>query len=157
MPIDPSYLSWRVKRQLGTSFRFVELANDVNEHMPNYVVLRITALLNGFRKAVNGSRILVFGLAYKKNSSDARESPAVKICELLLALGADVRAVDPHVVSLHSAVEIALAQRCTLEDIASADLAVILTDHDDFDYELIAKAALVLDTRHRRVVGAEVL
>ena len=81
LPIDPSYLSWQVRQALGRAFRFVELANDVNEHMPDYVVTRVAAKLNAERKALNGSRVLVLGLAYKKNSGDARESPAVAVVE----------------------------------------------------------------------------
>ena len=83
LPIDPSYLSWRVQRALGQSFRFVELANDVNEHMPDYVVRRVTAKLNRARQSVNGARILVLGLAYKRNSGDARQSPAVAVVSRL--------------------------------------------------------------------------
>jgi UDP-N-acetyl-D-mannosaminuronic acid dehydrogenase/UDP-N-acetyl-D-glucosamine dehydrogenase len=105
LPIDPSYLSWQVKRTLGHSFRFVELANDVNDHMPDYVVQRVTELLNTDRKSVNGSTVLLIGLAYKKNTSDARESPSIRIAQLLAALGADVRFADPlvdlEVVQLH--------------------------------------------------------
>lgn len=145
LPIDPSYLSWDVKRRLGTTFRFVELANDVNDHMPVYVVRRITASLNSDRKAVNGSKILLLGLAYKKNTSDARESPAVKIAETLIALGADVRAVDPHV--LHTAAPNIPRALLTREEVAAADLVVVLTDHDSFDYGLLLGAAAVLDTR----------
>ena len=96
LPIDPSYLSWRVERALGQSFRFVELANDINSHMPDYVVHRLLLALNERGRPVNGSRILLLGLAYKKNTGDARESPAVRVANLLLRMGADVRAADPH-------------------------------------------------------------
>src|SRR5205085_5381766 len=89
LPIDPSYLSWRVKRSLGQSFRFVELANDVNDHMPDYVVRRIILALNRGGHAVNGSRILLLGLAYKRNTGDARESPALTVAHQLLAMGAE--------------------------------------------------------------------
>jgi len=146
LPIDPSYLSWDVKRRLGTAFRFVELANDVNDHMPDYVVRRITALLNNERKAVNGSRLLLLGLAYKKNTSDARESPAVRVAEALLALGADVRAADPHVLTTHSRMEIPRAE-FTPDEVGAADLVVVLTDHDAFDYRLLEDARAVFDTR----------
>lgn len=78
LPIDPSYLFWQVKQGLGRSFRFVDLANDVNAHMPDYVVTRISKKLNTFRKALNGARVLVLGLASKKNSADARESPLAR-------------------------------------------------------------------------------
>ena len=99
LPIDPSYLSWRVQRALGQSFRFVELANDINNHMPDYVVRRIIDALNARRRSVNGSRILLLGLAYKKNTGDARESPAVRVCPAARStMGAEVRAADPHVV-----------------------------------------------------------
>ncbi|WP_127503263.1 nucleotide sugar dehydrogenase [Actinoplanes solisilvae] len=150
LPIDPSYLSWRVQRTLGQSFRFVELANDINNHMPDYVVRRLVAALNERRKAVNGSTILLLGLAYKKNSGDARESPARRVASLLLDMGADVRAADPHVVEdaqVDSRVErVAL----TAEQLAAADAVVLLADHDEFDLDLIAgQAAYVLDTRHR--------
>ncbi|MDQ1443612.1 MAG: UDP-N-acetyl-D-glucosamine dehydrogenase [Acidimicrobiaceae bacterium] len=149
LPIDPSYLSWRVKRALGQSFRFVELANDVNDHMPDYVVRRVIVSLNRRKQAVNGSRILLLGLAYKRNTSDARESPVVAVADRLLALGADVRAADPHVVEA-SVSERVRRVECTPEEVAAADLVVLLTDHDDFDYDMVAStAAAVFDTRHR--------
>ena len=97
LPIDPSYLAWRVKQHLGRTFRFVELANDVNEHMPDYVHDRVTAMLNRERKAVNGSRVLLLGLAYKKATSDWRESPSVHVADRLRASGADVRFCDPYI------------------------------------------------------------
>ena len=100
LPIDPSYLSWRVQAGArASSFRFVELANDVNNHMPDYVVRRLIEALNDRRRSVNGSRILLLGLAYKKNTGDARESPAARVAELLPGMGAEVRAADPHVVA----------------------------------------------------------
>lgn len=146
LPIDPSYLSWQVKRALGQSFRFVELANDVNDHMPDYVVRRVTALLNEQKKAVNGSRLLLLGLAYKKNTGDARESPAPRVAELLAGMGADVRVADPHVESEPpvgcSRVEV------TAEEARAADLVVVLTDHDAFPFDLVEEqAASVLDCR----------
>jgi UDP-N-acetyl-D-glucosamine dehydrogenase len=97
LPIDPSYLSWQVRRRLGQPFRFVELANDVNEHMPDHVVERVQSMLNDCSRSVRGSRVLLVGLAYKKNSGDVREAPALKIARSLLQQGAEVVAVDPHV------------------------------------------------------------
>src|SRR5688500_15678608 len=97
LPIDPSYLSWRVRRTLGQSFRFVELANDVNDHMPDYVVRRLVVALNRDEKAVRGTRILLLGLSYKPNTGDARESPAVVVAERLLSMGAIVDVIDPFV------------------------------------------------------------
>ena len=148
LPIDPSYLSWRVRQSLGHSFRFVELANDVNEHMPDYVVRRITNALNQRRLPVNGSRILLLGLAYKKNTGDARESPARIVAEGLLALGAEVRAADPHLVMEAVDDRMALV-KADSDEVSSADAVIVLVDHDAFDLEAIVSAAsYVLDTRH---------
>src|SRR4051812_37346575 len=97
LPIDPSYLAWRVERRLGHRFRFVELANDVNRGMPDYVVRRVQSMLNVEGHAVKGARVLVLGLAYKAATSDWRESPAMAIVERLIGLGAEVRAHDGHV------------------------------------------------------------
>ena len=97
LPIDPTYLSWHVQQATGRRFRFVELANDINEQMPDYVVERVMRGLNALGRPVRGSRVLLMGLAYKKNSSDARESPASRIAPMLSSLGAQVSAVDSHV------------------------------------------------------------
>jgi UDP-N-acetyl-D-glucosamine dehydrogenase len=149
LPIDPSYLSWRVRRALGQSFRFVELANDINDHMPDYVVRRVTEGLNRKRQAVNGSRILLLGLAYKANTGDDRESPAVVVAERLVGLGAKVRVADPHVVNDHVDGRVERVE-VTAEELATADAVVLLTDHDAFDLEVVrAHARYVLDTRHR--------
>src|ERR1700722_16084362 len=137
LPIDPSYLSWKVRRTLGRSFRFVELANDVNEHMPDYVVQRLVLALNKRGRPVNGCRILLMGLAYKKNTGDARESPAVRVAQLLAGLGADVRAADPHVVEARAVDGVVARVEATPEEISSADAVVLLTDHDAFDFEEI--------------------
>jgi UDP-N-acetyl-D-glucosamine dehydrogenase len=149
LPIDPSYLSWQVRRRLGTSFRFVELANDINDHMPDYVVRRLVVGLNQRRQAVNGSRILLLGLSYKANSSDPRQSPALVVADRLIALGADVRVADPHLSEPHLVPEARLVE-LTREQLEAADAVVLLTDHDAFDYDAIAThARYVLDTRHR--------
>ncbi len=153
LPVDPVYLSWHVHRRLGRPFRFVELANDINSHMPVYVVQRVVEALNDRQRALNGSRILLLGLAYKANSGDARESPAVRVAERLIELGADVRAVDPHLIEaprLHERVAIV---ELTGEELTAADVVVVLTDHDAFDYALVREHARhVLDCRNR--VGA---
>lgn len=155
LPIDPSYLSWRVQRALGRSFRFVELANDINNHMPDYVLHRLMAGLNDRGKAVKGARILLLGLAYKKNTGDARESPALRVCELLLQMGADVRAVDPLVVEGRLDRRVSSAE-LTIEEVRAADAVVLLTDHDVFDLDLVtAHARYVLDCKNR-VDGAAV-
>jgi UDP-N-acetyl-D-glucosamine dehydrogenase len=149
LPIDPSYLSWQVRRSLGHSFRFVELANDVNEHMPDYVVQRVVRRLNDDRKSVNGARILLLGLSYKANSGDARESPAITVATGLDTLGADLVAADPLVDPWLLPQHITLVP-CDAEQLEAADLIVVLTDHRAFDWDLIESYAhKVLDTRNR--------
>lgn len=148
LPIDPSYLSWKVEQQLGSASRFVEIANDINNEMPKYVVQRVQATLNRQRKAVNGSGILVVGLSYKPNSSDARETPAVPIIEGLLALGAEVSIHDSHA-GVHPLDAVALRVELTAETVAAADAVVIVTNHADLDKSLLgAHASFILDTRH---------
>ncbi|MFE7837349.1 nucleotide sugar dehydrogenase [Streptomyces sp. NPDC057474] len=160
LPIDPSYLSWRVQRTLGRNFRFVELANDVNNHMPDYVVRRLVEGLNERRQSLNGSRILLLGLAYKANIGDARETPAARIAELLTDMGAEVQAADPHVTDdAHpraAGLENLQRVEVTPDCLATADAVVLLADHDAFDYPLItAHAPYILDCRHR-LAGAHV-
>ncbi len=139
-----------MQRELGQSFRFVELANDINNHMPEYVTRRLVDAFNVRRRSVNGSRVLLLGLAYKKNTGDARESPALRVAQLLLDMGAEVRAVDPHVVE-GMAVDARLVRvEATPEELAAADAVVLLTDHDSFDYDSVLEhARFVLDCRRR--------
>jgi UDP-N-acetyl-D-glucosamine dehydrogenase len=148
IPIDPFYLSWKA-RQSGFECRFIELAGQVNGAMPEYVVQLIVEALNSRRKALNGSRVHLFGMAYKPNVGDVRESPAIDILELLMRQGAAVSYTDPYVASLaHGAdtltsvpVADALAQ--------AADCYVICTNHDVFDYDAIVQGAgLIVDTRN---------
>jgi UDP-N-acetyl-D-glucosamine dehydrogenase len=147
LPIDPSYLSWQVERSLGQTFRFVELANDVNEHMPDYVVRRAQALLNDHRKSVNGSTVLIYGLAYKANTSDARETPSRPVVTQLQALGATVLLADPHVAE-HQFPDGVKRVDGDAGDLAAADLVLYLVDHADFDRTAITSAgAPVLDCR----------
>lgn len=146
LPIDPSYLSWQVRRQLGQPFRFVDLANDVNEHMPDHVVERVQSMLNDCSRSVRGSRVLLVGLAYKKNSGDVREAPALKIAQSLLQQGAEVVAVDPHV---HERYWPAGIRRVDLvrDVVAEVDAAVVVTDHDGVDLSLL-HGVPTFDTRH---------
>lgn len=157
LPIDPVYLSWKVRESLGHQFRFVELANDVNEHMPDYTVARVVQALNRFRIACNGSRILLIGLSYKPNSSDARESPAIRVAQLLSELKASISAVEPFVKRLPGGLDflrIVDPEKINYDDY---DLVVILTDHDSIDYEKLAHSSkFVLDTRHRLVAAPNV-
>ena len=147
LPIDPSYLSWQVKRSLGETFRFVELANDVNEHMPDHVVQRLVEALNDRSLPVRGQRVLLLGLAYKRNTGDARETPSLPIARRLVELGADVAAVDPHVLDDHVPAGVRRVA-LTPDELAAAAAVVLLVDHDDFDLGLVADTApYVLDTR----------
>ncbi|MGH8964085.1 MAG: nucleotide sugar dehydrogenase [Actinomycetes bacterium] len=155
LPIDPSYLSWRVRRALGRTFRFVEIANDVNDNMPGYVVSRVIEHLNRRRLAVNGSRVLLVGLTYKRNSGDARQSPAVPVAQRLAALGAELSAIDPKVTAVDVPDGVQLVE-CMPQVLADADIVVVLTDHDDVDWDLVERHAdRVLDTRNR-LTGATV-
>jgi len=147
LPIDPSYLSWQVRRELGQSFRFVELANDVNASMPDYVTRRLVVGLNRRGRAANGSRILLLGLSYKANIGDGRESPGLRVVHELLALGADVRAADPHVADRWIDPRV-MRVELSADELAGADAVVVLTAHDAFDFSAVAThAQYVLDTR----------
>lgn len=147
LPIDPSYLSWQVRQTLGRTFRFVELANDVNDHMPEYVVQRLLESFNRRGRPLNGQRVLLLGLAYKKNTGDARESPSQHVARLLLALGAEVVAADPHVVDDDVPPGVQRVEP-TPEEAARADAVVVLVDHSCFDLDaLTAAAPYVFDTR----------
>lgn len=146
LPVDPSYLSWQVRRSLGRSFRFVELANDVNDHMPEYVVQRVIEILNEERMSLNGSRVLLVGVAYKKNTGDSREAPSRRIIEILRGYGAEVVAADPHVSFRDWPTGARRVDLC-YDEVRLADIAILVTDHDDFDLGLLSDA-LLLDTRN---------
>ena len=150
LPIDPSYLSWSVERTLGRSFRFVELANDINRNMPDYIVNRLMTGLNARGRTTNGARILLLGLAYKKNTGDARESPAIRIAQLLATLGADVLAADPHMVEATEMDSVITRVDLTAEELVNADAVVLLTDHDAFDFDEISRLGrYCFDCRNR--------
>jgi UDP-N-acetyl-D-glucosamine dehydrogenase len=157
LPVDPSYLSWQVKRRAGQAFRFVELANDINDHMPDYVVRRLMMALNRRKQVINGSRILLLGLAYKPNTGDVRESPALIVADRLIALGAEVSAVDPHIERSRLNVRIRLCD-LTPAELTAADAVVVLTDHDVFDWDLVQQQSrFIFDTRHRLTGDVEQL
>ena len=148
LPVDPSYLSWRVQRQTGEPFRFVELANEVNARMPDYVVRRIQEQLNEDGLAVRGARILLLGLAYKPGTGDLREAPSAPIVAGLRRLGAGVAAVDPHVLQegVVGGVEMLPLNKAVL---GAADLVVIVTDHPSFDLDLVRREARrIFDARN---------
>ena len=148
LPVDPTFLSWRIERRLGAPSRFVKIANEINSEMPDYVVHRIQAGLNDRCKPVKGSRVLVLGLAYKANSNDARETPVEYVVQGLLDLGAIVEIHDTHVFdpTLPDGVELV---DLTEERLDAADAVVLLTDHDEVDYELVLERAdYVFDARN---------
>jgi UDP-N-acetyl-D-glucosamine dehydrogenase len=155
LPIDPSYLSWRVRRSLGQPFRFVELANDINEHMPDYVLRRLVLAFNRRGLSVQGRRVLVLGMAYKKNTGDARESPALEVLRQLVSMGAHVAVTDPFVEDRFVPSDVERVD-CTPEEIAAADAIVLLVDHDAFDYDAFSSAAYVFDCQHRIAQGPNV-
>jgi UDP-N-acetyl-D-glucosamine dehydrogenase len=147
IPVDPSYLEWKM-RNLEFRTRFIDLGNDVNRGMPDYVVQRATEILNGIERSVRGSRILVIGVAYKPNVGDTRESPGIEVIARLLQRGAAVRYVDPHVPAL--SVHGASVPRVDLSaaELESSELVVITTQHRAVDWDLVReRAPLVLDTR----------
>ena len=154
IPVDPMYLSWRVK-QFGGAAKFIDLARDVNAAMPAYVVQRVQDLLNDRERSLKGSKILVVGVAYKPNISDMRESPALPLIDILRAKGAVVSYADPHVPSLQMSDGEALS-RVELDGAtaAAADCVVIVTQHDEVDYaHLAGVASLVFDTRNAAPSG----
>lgn len=150
IPIDPFYLTWKA-REYGLHTRFIELSGEVNQAMPEYVVTKLMDGLNEQRKALKGSRVLILGIAYKKNVDDMRESPSVEIMELLEAKGAVVAYSDPHVPVFPKMREHHFdlcSEALTAENLASFDAVVLATDHDRFDYALIQSAArLIVDSR----------
>jgi UDP-N-acetyl-D-glucosamine dehydrogenase len=152
IPIDPFYLTW-VARKHGLNTRFIELAGEINTHMPHYVVDRLTLALNDVRKPVRGSKVCILGMAYKKDVDDPRESPSFELLEILVELGASVSYSDPHIAVLPRMrrwqAPLLTSQELTPEFLASQDCVLIATDHSAFDYELIVQhAPLVIDTRN---------
>lgn len=152
IPIDPFYLTWKA-REFGVNTRFIELAGEVNRAMPAWVVQKTADALNEQGKAVKGSRILVLGLAYKKNVDDTRESPAVEIIHLLDQKGALVDYSDPHITNFPRKREYRFEMssvELTAEALSSYDCAVLVTDHDSFDYKMLSETEIpIVDTRNR--------
>jgi len=153
IPIDPFYLTWKA-REYGVNTRFIELAGEVNSAMPDYVIGKLTTALNAARKSINGSSVLVLGIAYKKNVDDMRESPSVALMEKLQDLGATIAYSDPHVLVFpklrdHTHFDLKSVE-LTPETIQGFDCVLIATDHDRFDYDAIKRhAKLIVDTRGR--------
>jgi UDP-N-acetyl-D-glucosamine dehydrogenase len=152
IPLDPFYLAWKA-RESGEAPKFIELAGDVNVRMPHYVVEKLQLALNDRGKAVKGAKVLILGLAYKRDIDDPRESPAFEIIHLLLGLGAEISYHDPHVpvaprMRSWPGLPPMTSVPLTGETLAAADAVLIVTDHAAVDYKLVARhAALVIDTR----------
>jgi UDP-N-acetyl-D-glucosamine dehydrogenase len=152
IPIDPFYLSWLARRSDMTA-RFIELAGEINTSMPAYVVQRVAEALNDHSKPVRGSRILVLGVAYKKDVDDPRESPSFRLMELLAQRGASLGYSDPHIPSLPAMRSFDVPRldslELTAESLAATDCVLVATDHSAFDWPLIAEhAPLIVDTRN---------
>ncbi|MBI3931889.1 MAG: nucleotide sugar dehydrogenase [Acidobacteria bacterium] len=158
IPIDPLYLSWKLKT-LNYRARFIELAGEINSEMPEYVCSRVADALNDREKAVKGSRILVLGVTYKRDIDDVRESPALDILRILESRGARVSYNDPHVPALEMN-EVALRSVELLPAARDADAVVIVTDHSAYPYrEIVEAARLVVDTRNatKGIVSSKIL
>ena len=163
IPIDPFYLSW-LARRYDMPTRFIELAGQVNTSMPRYVVDRLAEALNDDGKPLRGSRVCVLGAAYKRDVDDARESPALKLIELLSERGAELSYNDPHIPKLPATRRYRFQMESaalTPEFLAAQDCVLIVTDHTAYDYEFIVRhARLVVDTRNAtsgvRVEGARI-
>jgi UDP-N-acetyl-D-glucosamine dehydrogenase len=149
IPIDPFYLSWKAK-EFDFHTRFIELAGEVNQHMPYHVVDSVGRALNERQKAVKGSKVLVLGLAYKKDIDDLRESPSLTIIELLQKQGAHVSYNDPYFPFVARGRKYNLQMKCcNLDDLGQYDCVLIVTDHSDYDYRrIVAEAQLIVDTRN---------
>ena len=148
IPVDPHYLAWKM-RTLNYRTRFIELASEINAEMPEFVVGKVRAALNARKKAVNGARILVLGVAYKRDVNDVRESPALDVIGLLAADGADVVYHDPFVPELAEEGVHMSSVALTDQALSEADAVVIVTDHTDVDYaQVLEQAAVLVDARH---------
>ena len=148
IPIDPHYLAWKL-RSLNYRPRFIELASEINERMPHYVVERINSALNSVGKYLNGSRILVVGVTYKRDTGDIRESPAIEIIERLRECQAQIEYADPYIPALRLKATTLTAVPLDEEHVRGSDCVVIISDHRAFDYASLAStASLVVDTRN---------
>lgn len=148
IPLDPFYLAWKA-RQYNFFTRFIELAGEINELMPHYVVTQVIWALNQYKKPIRGSKILVLGASYKKDIGDVRESPALKIIEDLLKKQARVSYHDPYVPQIQLAQQTLKSVRLTSQALRNADCVLILTDHSQYNYQDLAqKSQLVIDTKN---------
>ncbi len=148
IPLDPHYLSWKLKT-LNYNARFIELASEINSDMPAYVVQKAASALNEDKKAVNGSNVLILGVAYKPNVGDVRESPALDVIHLLQEQGAQISYHDPYVADLRAEGLEYLSVELTESTLRAADCVIIITNHKVYDWEWVAEhAGLIVDTRN---------
>ncbi len=151
IPIDPFYLTWKA-REYEVNTKFIELAGEINTYQPYYVVERSMEALNQHKKSLNGSKVLILGAAYKKNIDDMRESPSLKLIEILRSKGAEVDYNDPYVPKLPATRKYRYDMQSvdiTKENLADYDLVILATDHDDYDYKFIHEnSKLIIDTRN---------
>lgn len=149
IPIDPFYLTWKA-REYNFHTRFIELAGEINTAMPDYVISKIQSGLNQMSKSINDAKILIIGVAYKKNVGDVRESPGIEIIDKLTKLGGHVSYHDPYVDQIPDMRKYDLKMRSielNIDTIRNCDICVLITDHDNLDYDLINNAQLIVDTR----------
>ena len=160
IPIDPYYLTWKAK-QVGIDTQFIKLAGEINTSMPEYVIEKIIIELKKIRKKINKSKILILGLAYKKNIGDTRESPSLNIIDKLINLGAKVDYSDPYIFDFPKTRKYKIdlkSVKLTSAVINSYEIVVLITDHDFFDYDMIKKnAKKIIDTRGRFSSGSKII
>jgi UDP-N-acetyl-D-glucosamine dehydrogenase len=160
IPIDPFYLTWKAK-EFGMNTKFIELAGEINTAMPNYVISKMVEVLNNFGKSIKGSRVLILGLSYKKNIDDSRESPSLKIIDLLNKLGANVEYSDPYLAKFPKTRKFKydyVSVDLNKQNLKEFDLVALITDHDSFDYDLIQnQSKMIIDTRNRFKNGKNIV
>ena len=160
IPIDPFYLTWKA-REYGMHTRFIELAGEINDGMPKYVLDKLTDILNDRGKSLKGSSILILGITYKKNVDDMRESPAVKLMNLLVKKGAEINYSDPYIKKFPKMRNYKFDMNNIILDpqnLSTFEAVVLVTDHDSFDYQMIRKySKLIIDTRGRWAPGENII
>jgi len=160
IPIDPFYLSWKAK-EFDINLKFIELAGEINSSMPSYIIRKISDHFNEKCKSIKNSKILILGMAYKKNVDDLRESPSLKIGEILINMGANLSYCDPYIKELPDLRKYNFKLKSidlTAENLRKFDCTILATDHDIFDYELIKKNSIfIIDTRGKYEINKKIL
>lgn len=157
IPIDPFYLTWKA-REFGMHTRFIELAGEINNIMPKYVIEKTVEALNSIGKSIKNSKFLILGISYKKNVDDLRESPALEIIKILLSKGGIIEYSDPFIAALEIRNKEYLSRKINKNNLMDYEAVILATDHDAFDYELIKlKSKLIIDTRGRYPISKKVI